>query len=89
MNCSRDSIGSVQHPAHLQSVRKLRLIDADEFFAEAEAEEQHVLEMERERCSTTKRDDHVYNAIARLRASLYYMYPYNAHINQAAASEWY
>ena len=29
---------------------KFRLIDADEFFAEAEAEEQHVLEMERERC---------------------------------------
>ena len=65
MNCSIDRIGSVQHPAHPQSVRKLRLIDADEFFAEAEAEEQHVLEMERERCSTTKRDDHVYNAIAR------------------------
>ena len=29
---------------------EFRLIDADEFFAEAEAEEQHVLEMERERC---------------------------------------
>ena len=30
------------------------MIDADEFFAEAEAEEQHVLEMERDRCLEQK-----------------------------------
>lgn len=52
---SQQPVSLVAHIAVAPGAReklsgKLRLIDADEFFAEAEAEEQHVLEMERERC---------------------------------------
>lgn len=52
---SQQPVSLVAHFAFAHGTREklfgnFRLIDADEFFAEAEAEEQHVLEMERERC---------------------------------------